>query len=108
MLQYLVKRLFGLIPTLLIVGVLVFMFPKVPLTQVRGVTFPLFPMPAIGINSKETSAGARSFTLMHELAHVALVWGNEETVALQENRTESSWQELERFAEEVASSRYGY
>jgi Zn-dependent peptidase ImmA (M78 family)/transcriptional regulator with XRE-family HTH domain len=85
-------------------GVLVFMFPKVPLTQVRGVTLPLFPFPAIGINSKETAPGARGFTLMHELTHVALARGNEETVALRENRTESSWQELERFVEEVASA----
>ena len=85
-------------------GVLVFMFPKVSLTQVRGVTLPLFPLPAIGINSKETSAGARSFTLMHELVHVALAYGNEERPAEWERRTESSWQELERFVEEVASA----
>ena len=51
------------------------MFPKVSLTQVRGVTLPLFPLPVIGINSKETSAGARSFTLMHELVHVAKLMG---------------------------------
>jgi hypothetical protein len=80
------------------------MFPKVSLAQVRGVTLPLFPLPAIGINSKETSAGARSFTLVHELGHVALAYGNEERPAEWERRTESSWQELERFAEEVASA----
>src|SRR5438093_7388250 len=85
-------------------GVLVFMFPKVSLTQARGVTLPLFPLPAIGINSKETSAGARSFTLVHELVHVALAYGNEEKPAEWEHRTESSLQELERFAEEVASA----
>lgn len=86
------------------IGVLVFQFPKVDLTQVRGVALPLFPLPAIGINSKETSAAARSYTLMHELAHVALVFGHEEEVALRERRSEASWQEVERFAEEVASA----
>lgn len=86
------------------IGVLVFQFPKVALKQVRGVALPLFPLPAIGINSKETSAAARSYTLMHELAHVALVYGHEEEVALRERRSEAGWQEMERFAEEVASA----
>jgi Zn-dependent peptidase ImmA (M78 family)/DNA-binding XRE family transcriptional regulator len=85
-------------------GVLVFQFPKVNLSQARGVALPLFPLPAIGINSKESSAAARSFTLMHELVHVALVCGHEEEVALRERRSETSWQEVERFAEEVASA----
>lgn len=86
------------------IGVLVFQFPKVDLTQVRGVALPIFPLPAIGINSKESSAAARSYTLMHELVHVALVFGHEEEVALREHRSEASWQEVERFAEEVASA----
>lgn len=86
------------------IGVLVFQFPKVNLTQVRGLALPLFPLPAIGINSKESSAAARSYTLMHELAHVALVYGHEEDVALRERRSEASWQEIECFAEEVASA----
>jgi len=85
-------------------GVLVFQFPKVSLTQVRGLALPLFPSPAIGINSKETSIAARSFTLMHELAHVALAYGHEEDVALRERRSEANWQKMERFAEEVASA----
>jgi Zn-dependent peptidase ImmA (M78 family)/DNA-binding XRE family transcriptional regulator len=86
------------------IGVLVFQFPKVDLKQVRGVALPLFPLPAIGINSRESSAAARSYTLMHELAHVALVCGHEEDVALRERRSEASWLEMERFAEEVASA----
>lgn len=84
-------------------GVLVFQFPKVSLQQVRGVTLPHFPLPVIGINSKETSAGARSFTLLHELTHLALAAGREEDVALRERRPDSDWQQVERFAEEVAS-----
>lgn len=85
-------------------GALVFQFPKVDLAQVRGVALPLFPLPAIGINSKESSAAARSYTLMHELVHVALVYGHEEQVALREHRSEASWRDIERFAEEVASA----
>ncbi len=84
-------------------GVLVFQFPKVSLQQVRGVTLPHFPLPVIGINSKETSAGARSFTLMHELAHLALAAAREEDVALRERRPDADWQRVEQFAEEVAS-----
>lgn len=84
-------------------GVLVFQFPKVSLKQVRGVTLPHFPLPVIGINSKETSAGARSFTLMHELTHLALAAGREEDVAWRERRSEADWQQLEQFAEEAAS-----
>ncbi|MDF0642564.1 MAG: XRE family transcriptional regulator [Nitrospira sp.] len=86
------------------IGALVFQFPKVDLKQVRGVALPIFPLPAIGINSKESSAAARSYTLMHELVHVALVYGHEEDVALRERRSEARWQEMERFAEEVASA----
>lgn len=85
-------------------GVLVFQFPKVNLNQARGVTLPLFPMPVIGINSKEASAAARSYTLVHELTHLALALGHDEDVALKESRTEEGLQELERFAEEVASA----
>ncbi|MFB3886639.1 MAG: multiprotein-bridging factor 1 family protein [Thermodesulfobacteriota bacterium] len=85
-------------------GVLVFQFPKVGLTQVRGVTLFKFPLPVIGINSKETSPAARSFTLLHELAHLALAVGNEERAALGETRDDAGWLEVERFAEEAASA----
>jgi Zn-dependent peptidase ImmA (M78 family)/DNA-binding XRE family transcriptional regulator len=85
-------------------GVLVFQFPKVNLEQARGVTLPHFPLPVIGINSRETSAGARSFTLIHELVHLALAAGHEEDVALHERRPDADWQRVERFAEEAASA----
>jgi Zn-dependent peptidase ImmA (M78 family)/DNA-binding XRE family transcriptional regulator len=86
------------------VGVLVFQFPKVSLTQARGVTLFKFPLPAIGINSKEWSPGARIFTLLHELTHLALAIGNEERAALGETRDDASWLEVETFAEEAASA----
>ncbi len=85
-------------------GVLVFQFPRVSLAQARGVTLFKFPLPAIGINSKESSPGARSFTLLHELTHLALAVGNEERAALGETRDDAGWLEVERFAEEAASA----
>lgn len=84
-------------------GVLVFQFPKVPLEQVRGVSLFEFPLPAIGINSKEGSPGARVYSLLHELVHVALAAGRDEQVALAERRTAAEWRELEHFAEEATS-----
>ncbi len=86
------------------VGVLVFQFPKVPLDQLRGVSILKFPLPAIGINSKEYAAGARIFTLLHELTHLALALGKEEKVALQETRDDTAWLGVETFAEEAASA----
>lgn len=85
-------------------GVLVFQFPKVSLDQARGVTLPKFPLPAIGINSKESSPGARCFTLLHELTHLTLALGNEEHAALREMRDNVAWLKVERFAEETASA----
>jgi len=84
-------------------GVAVFQFPKVSLDQVRGVSLFSFPLPAIGINSKESSPAARCFTLLHELTHVALALGKEEVSALRESRDDSAWLQVERFAEEAAS-----
>lgn len=84
-------------------GVLVFQFPKVPLEQTRGVSLLDFPLPAVGINSKESAPGARIYSLVHELIHIALALGKEETVALREPRSDSQWMEVERFTEEAAS-----
>ena len=84
-------------------GVLVFQFPKVPLEQARGISLFEFPLPVIGINSKEGSPGARLYSLLHELVHVALAVGRDEQVASAERRTAAEWRELERFAEEAAS-----
>jgi len=86
------------------VGVLVFQFPKVPLDQARGVSLLRFPLPAIGINSKESSPAARAFTLLHELTHLALAAGREELAAQLERRDDQAWAEVERFAEEAASA----
>ncbi len=84
-------------------GVLVFQFPKVPLAQARGVALFEFPLPVVGVSSKETAPGARVYTLLHELVHVALALGHDEQAALEEKRSAVEWQTLERFAEEAAS-----
>ena len=84
-------------------GVLVFQFPKVPLEQTRGVSVLDFPLPAVGINSKESAPGARVYSLLHELVHIALALGKDETVALREARSDAQWMDIERFAEEAAS-----
>lgn len=86
------------------VGALVFQFPKVPLSEVRGVSLFVFPTPAIGVNSKESAPGARIYSLAHELVHLALAAAHEERPALHETRKASDWALLERFAEEAASA----
>lgn len=85
------------------IGVLVFQFPKVSLEQARGVSLLHENLPVIGVNSKEIFPGARSFTLMHELVHIALAQGQEEAVAQNEKRDEETWGDVEKFAEETAS-----
>jgi len=86
-----------------VVGVLVFQFPKVSLDEARGLSLLKFPMPAIGINSKETVPGARIYTLVHEFTHIALAASHEERAALEETRSDAEWSNVERFAEEAAS-----
>jgi Zn-dependent peptidase ImmA (M78 family) len=85
------------------IGVLVFQFPSVALTEVRGLALLRQPLPVIGINSKEAVPESRVFTLIHELAHLALAAANEETTALNDRHDDQGWSALERFAESVAS-----
>jgi Zn-dependent peptidase ImmA (M78 family)/DNA-binding XRE family transcriptional regulator len=85
-------------------GTLVFQFPKVELQEARGLSLLEFPLPVLGINSKDFSPSARIFTLIHEFIHLALAAGREEQVALRESRSENEWQDIERFAEETASA----
>jgi len=83
-------------------GVLVFQFPGVELTDVRGVSLLRFPMPVVGVNTKEQPE-SRNYTLLHEVVHLMLASGHEETPALLERRSGSEWDAIERFAEEAAS-----
>jgi Zn-dependent peptidase ImmA (M78 family)/transcriptional regulator with XRE-family HTH domain len=83
-------------------GLLVFQFSKVPLDEARGVALLQAPLPVVGINSKEMPE-AKAYTLLHEVVHLMLANANEESAALDEQRSEQQWQEVERFAEQVAS-----
>lgn len=52
-------------------GGLVFQTENLPMGEARGFSLAHFPLPVVALNSKESPRG-RIFTLMHELAHVAL------------------------------------
>ncbi len=84
------------------IGVLVFQFPKVPLTEARGLSLLRAPLPVAAINSKE-GPESRAFTLIHEVVHLMLAAGHEEAPASRETRSSEAWSEVERFAEETAS-----
>jgi Zn-dependent peptidase ImmA (M78 family) len=83
-------------------GVLVFQFIKVSLSEVRGLTLLRTPLPVAAINGKEMPE-AKAFTLFHEVVHLMLAAGDEEVPALRERRSGSEWTEVERFAEGAAS-----
>lgn len=83
-------------------GLLVFQFSKVPLDEARGVALLRAPLPVVGINSKELPE-AKAYTLLHEVVHLMLANANEEEAAINERRSAQQWQEVERFAEKVAS-----
>ena len=83
-------------------GVLVFQFSRVPLTEARGLALLRTPMPVVGINSKEM-AESKAYTLLHEIAHLMLSAAHEEEPAIKELRSDSEWAAVERFAEHVAS-----
>lgn len=84
------------------VGVLVFQFPKVPLTEVRGLSLLRTPLPVAAVNPKEIPE-SRAFTLIHEVVHLMLAAGKEEAPAAREVRDNAAWALVERFAEETAS-----
>ena len=84
-------------------GVLVFQFAKVALEEARGLSLLEWPLPVVGINSKEAVPEAKVFTLLHELVHLMLACGQEERPALHETRSAEEWSEVERFAEGAAS-----
>lgn len=84
-------------------GVLVFQFSKVDITEIRGLSLLEFPLPVIGINTKEIPA-SKPFSLLHELVHVMLAFADEEKPALLETRPEPAWTDVERFAEAVAGA----
>jgi Zn-dependent peptidase ImmA (M78 family) len=83
-------------------GVLVFQFGKVALSEVRGIALLRTPMPVVGINSKEIPE-ARCFTALHEVVHLMLAAGHQEEAAIREHRSGEAWGDVEHFAEIAAS-----
>lgn len=83
-------------------GVLVFQFGKVAISEVRGLALLRTPLPVVGINNKEIPE-VRSFTVLHEVVHLMLAAGHEEAPAISEDRSSDEWDGLERFAEIAAS-----
>lgn len=83
-------------------GVLVFQFGKISLAEVRGLALLRTPLPVVAVNGKELPE-AKSFTLFHEVAHLMLALGHEEAPALREHRSSIEWDNVERFAEAIAS-----
>jgi Zn-dependent peptidase ImmA (M78 family)/DNA-binding XRE family transcriptional regulator len=84
-------------------GVLVCQFPGKETGDVRGLGILHFPLPVIGISSKEIPL-AKPFTLLHELVHLGLSASREELPAQSEKRNQKEWLQVERFCESVASS----
>ena len=79
-----------------------FQVSKVALTEARGISLLNFPLPVVGVNSKEQPE-PKTYTLIHELVHVMLAAGREEVPALRERRNAAQWETVERFAESAAS-----
>lgn len=52
-------------------GTLVFQMSGVKVSEARGFSIPARPLPVIAVNGKDAYVG-RIFTLMHELAHIAI------------------------------------
>ncbi|MGH9392723.1 MAG: XRE family transcriptional regulator [Terriglobales bacterium] len=84
------------------IGVLVFVFSRVKLAEVRGMALLRRPLPVAAINSKEIPE-SKAYTLLHETVHVMLAAGDEEKPALKERRPAAEWNKVERFAEFAAS-----
>lgn len=81
--------------------ILVFETRKVAPTEARGFSIGDEPLPAIVLNGKDTPTG-RTFTLLHELAHILLRAGGLcDTIAGEETIGGNS---VERYCNEVAAS----
>ena len=84
------------------VGVLVVNMARVDVADARGFSVAEFPLPLIALNAKDSPNG-RQFTLMHELAHLALHdggicdWTNERRLAGANRR-------IETFCNQVAAA----
>jgi len=76
---------------------------KVPLTEVRGFALAERPLPMIVVNGKDRTNG-RIFTLMHELAHVALGVSAIENEVEPGNHMPAPVRKIETFCNKVAAA----
>lgn len=83
------------------VGVLVFQGEGVDIAEMRGFSISAHPLPAVVLNIKDAYSG-RSFSLMHELAHVMLNRGG--LCILEEGGARSEVQKVEQFCNHVAGA----
>lgn len=83
-------------------GLLVFMFPSVAMTEARGLTLPDHPLPVVAVNTREM-AESRSYSALHETVHVMLANAGEEEPALRDRHSAQDWEAIERFADAAAS-----
>ncbi|MBM3845179.1 MAG: ImmA/IrrE family metallo-endopeptidase [Verrucomicrobia bacterium] len=83
-------------------GVFVYQFIKVSLSEVRGLALLRTPMPVAAVNGKELPE-SKAFTLFHEVVHLMLSANHEEDSAAREQRRGEDWLQVERFAEAAAS-----
>lgn len=84
------------------VGVLVFHATTVAVTEIRGFSIGETPLPAIAVNIKDSPRG-RTFTMLHELAHLMLHKGGL-CDTLEEGGRHSEDQRIEVFCNRVAGA----
>jgi len=85
------------------IGILVCQFPGKGLEDLRGTSIVHFPLPVVGVSSKELPL-SKPFTLLHEVVHLALAASEEEKPARDEKRDEPGWLDVERFCEAAAGA----
>jgi Zn-dependent peptidase ImmA (M78 family)/DNA-binding XRE family transcriptional regulator len=82
-------------------GVLVFQAENIQVKEMRGFSIAEHPLPAVVLNIKDAPV-ARSFSLMHELAHIML--GRSGLCILEEHGPPSVYQQIEVFCNHVAGA----
>jgi len=76
----------------------------VELSQMRGFAIARPELPVIVVNGRDYSPGGRAFTLLHELAHIALGESAISNGSAEELSTSPEEQRIERFCDAVATA----
>lgn len=76
----------------------------VELTQMRGFAIARAELPVIVINGRDYSQGGKAFTLLHELAHIALGESAISNGATEDLSPTAEEQRIERFCDAVAAA----